>query len=214
MVVNGGTDKPGSTVIRHLLNRIQAYRRKRLISPRRQLHTGRERDLHGVQRASSSTHQKVWGVAMSRYRGACAAAVVAAAVTVVSAANPREDDGKGREALVKRGDYLVNEVAHCSHCHSPPGDNGLPDRGRLLLGAVLPIQPKHPTKNWADKSPDITRSGLAGKWTETDLVKFLTTGKNPDGEGPTPPMPAFHLHEDDARAVAAYLRSLPGREKQ
>jgi mono/diheme cytochrome c family protein len=25
-------------------------------------------------------------------------------------------------------------------------------------------------------------------------------------------MPTFHLHEEDARAVAAYLRTLPGKK--
>jgi hypothetical protein len=49
-------------------------------------------------------------------------------------------------------------------------------------------------------------------WGEDDMVKFLTTGKNPEGEGPTPPMPVFRLHPDDARAVTAYLRSLPGKK--
>src|SRR5690348_17362195 len=101
------------------------------------------------------------------------------------------------------GEYLVNEVAHCSHCHSPRGDKGQPDRARLLQGATLPIRPKEPTTDWADKSPDITKSGLAGMWSEADMVKFLTTGKNPEGEGPKPPMPVFRLHEEDARAVTA-----------
>src|SRR5690348_17854198 len=50
------------------------------------------------------------------------------------------------------GEYLVNEVAHCSHCHSPRGDKGQPDRARLLQGATLPIRPKEPTNDWTDKS--------------------------------------------------------------
>ena len=42
------------------------------------------------------------------------------------------------------------------------------------------------------------------------MVKFLTTGINPDGEKAMPPMPAFRLNARDARAVALYLRSVPG----
>jgi hypothetical protein len=61
-------------------------------------------------------------------------------------------------------------------------------------------------------SPDITRSGLAGMWTEEQMVEFLQTGINPDGEKPTPPMPIFRLHKEDARAVALYLKSLPGKK--
>lgn len=120
-------------------------------------------------------------------------------------------EGRADDTLVKRGEYLVTQVAGCTHCHTPQNARGAPDKARQLQGAELPIRPKKETKNWADKSPDITHSGLAGKWSEADMVKFLTTAHNPDGEGPTPPMPAFHLHEEDARAVAAYLRSLPGK---
>jgi len=138
-------------------------------------------------------------------RGVSVVVMLAAGIWLAPAAEPPKSGPKGEDALLKRGEYLVTEVAGCTHCHSPPGD-----KARMLQGAELPIQPKQPTKNWADKAPDLTRSGLAGKWKEADLVKFLTTGKNPDGEAPTPPMPAFHLHDDDARAVAAYLRSLPG----
>jgi mono/diheme cytochrome c family protein len=145
---------------------------------------------------------------MSSLRGIGVALVLAATGWLGRAAEP--GGPKGDENVRKRGEYLVNEVAHCTHCHSPAGDKGQPDRGRLLQGTILPIRPKEPTKNWADKAPDITRAGLAGKWTEADMVKFLTTGKNPDGADPVPPMPVFHLHEDDARAVAAYLRSVPG----
>jgi len=122
-----------------------------------------------------------------------------------------DSDGAG---LIKHGDYLVNEVAHCSHCHTAPDANGQPDRSRLLQGATLGIVPKKKTENWADKSPDITSSGLAGKWSEEEMVKFLTTGMNPDGEKPTPPMPVFHLNGRDARAVAHYLKSLPGAKRR
>jgi len=113
--------------------------------------------------------------------------------------------------LVKQGEYLVNEVAHCSHCHTPQDEKGRPDRSRLLQGATLPIRPKKDTENWAGKSPDITRSGVTGEWSKADMIKFLTTGKNPEGEGPTPPMPVFRLHKEDARAVSHYLKSLPGK---
>src|SRR5262245_41065663 len=128
---------------------------------------------------------EIGGVVMRTCRGVSVVAMLAAGVWLAGAAEPPGAGRKGDDSLVKRGEYLVTEVAGCTHCHSPPGD-----KGRMLQGATLQIQPKHPTKNWADEAPDITRSGLAGKWKEADLVKFLMTGKNPDGEGPTPPMPA------------------------
>jgi mono/diheme cytochrome c family protein len=48
--------------------------------------------------------------------------------------------------------------------------------------------------------------GLATRWGEEKLVKFLSTGEQADA-----PMPAFKLTVGDARAVVAYLRSLPGK---
>jgi mono/diheme cytochrome c family protein len=123
----------------------------------------------------------------------------------------RAKKGSGPDAgLVKHGEYLVNEVAHCSHCHSPQDARGMPDRARLLRGASLPIRPKKETKNWADESPDITSAGLAGKWGEEAMIKFLMTGIDPEGEKPMSPMPVFRLNARDARAVTLYLQSLPG----
>src|SRR5947209_8089362 len=78
--------------------------------------------------------------------------------------------------LRKHGAYLVNSVMLCTDCHTPQDDQGKPDRSRLLRGTTIPVRPKKETKNWADEAPDITGSGLAGKWSEEQLVKFLMTG--------------------------------------
>jgi mono/diheme cytochrome c family protein len=110
-------------------------------------------------------------------------------------------------ALIKRGEYLVNEVARCGDCHTPRNGRGKPDNTRLLQGGPMPFAPRVKAGEWEDHSPDITASGKAGKWTEAKMVKFLSTGGKSD-----PPMPAYHLTEDDARAVTAYLRSLPGKQ--
>jgi len=150
---------------------------------------------------------------MSRYTIGVGAAVLAAGLWAVRAGEQPGTKAGGPEDLVKRGEYLTLEVAHCGHCHTAPDAKGKPDRAKLLQGTTLPIKPKDPKAPWADESPDITKGGLAGKWGEAGMVKFLTTGKNPDGHDPTPPMPAFRLKEDDARAVAHYLRSLPGKKK-
>jgi len=119
---------------------------------------------------------------------------------------------RGGDPLVQRGKYLVLEVAHCDHCHTPQ-ESGKHDESKLLRGATLPIRPKDPKAEWADKSPDITRGGLAGKLGEDAIVKFLMTGKDPAGNTPRPPMPTYHLNEDDARAVARYLLSVGGDDK-
>jgi len=60
-----------------------------------------------------------------------------------------------------------------------------------------------------DEAPDITAGGKAGKWSEEKMIKFLSTGGKAD-----PPMPAYSLTVEDARAVTAYLRSLSGGKKK
>jgi hypothetical protein len=68
--------------------------------------------------------------------------------------------------------------------------------------------PKDRGEEWEDHAPDITASGKAGKWSEEKMIRLLTRGGDSDA-----PMPAYHLTLEDARAMTAYLRSLPGRNK-
>jgi mono/diheme cytochrome c family protein len=142
---------------------------------------------------------------------------IAIVVTVViwqvqAAQEPTAKQKSGRDdaSLRKHGDYLVNAAIVCGDCHTSQDDQGKPDRTRLLRGTILPIQPKKEIKNWAEESPDITGSGLAGMWSEEEMVKFLTTGIDPDGKKAKAPMPAFRLSASDARAVFLYLKTLPG----
>jgi hypothetical protein len=95
----------------------------------------------------------------------------------------------------------------------PRNAKGKLDTTRHLQGGPLTIKPAKETGHWADKAPNITRGGLAGKWTEAQLVKLLMTGENPEGENPHPPMPAYRMQEKDARAIAQYLKSLPGKKE-
>ena len=85
-----------------------------------------------------------------------------------------------------------------------------PDRGRALRGTTLPIRPKKETKDWADESPNITSRGLASKWSEGEMIKFLMTGIDPEGKKARAPMPAFRFNASDARAIYLYLQSVPG----
>jgi mono/diheme cytochrome c family protein len=112
-------------------------------------------------------------------------------------------------ALVSRGDYLVNQVARCGDCHTPRNAKGGLDLSRHLQGAPIWLAPKIKGRgDWADRAPDITANGRAGKWTEDKMIKFLSTGQRSEM-----PMPAYTLTVDDARAVSAYLRSLLGQNK-
>jgi len=119
---------------------------------------------------------------------------------------PKGNAGNANAALVKRGEYLVNEVARCGECHTPRDARGRLDQTRQLQGAPIPFAPKQRGKEWEDKGPDITMSGKAGKCAEEKMIRYLMNGEEAD-----PPMPAYHLTREDAAAVAAFLRSLPGK---
>jgi hypothetical protein len=64
-------------------------------------------------------------------------------------------------------------------------------------------------KGWHKTSPDLTSPGrLFARWGEAGLEKFLETGTGPSGHAADPPMPAYKLRPDDAKAIVAYLKSL------
>ncbi len=111
-------------------------------------------------------------------------------------------------AQIKRGEYLVNVVARCIDCHTPRTATGELDMTKLLQGAPTWFTPKiKPKGKWDERAQDLTMSGLAKQWGEERLVKFLSTGQKANN-----PMPAYNLAVDDAKAVVAYLRSLPGKK--
>jgi len=122
----------------------------------------------------------------------------------------KKEGGPNTADLLQHGDYLVNAALLCGDCHTPQDDRGQPDRSRRLHGGTLTIRPKKETKDWVDEAPDITGGGLAGMWSEEEMVKFLSTGTDPDGMRASPPMPRFRLNARDARAVTLYLKSLSG----
>jgi mono/diheme cytochrome c family protein len=111
-----------------------------------------------------------------------------------------------QQDAVEHGEYIVHHLAMCIYCHTPRNEEGEPDTRQLLSGAPMPIASPFPRQTWAFQAPKI--AGLPGGWTEDDTVTFLQTGESPTGHQPRPPMPPFRMNEEDARAVAVYLKSL------
>ena len=125
------------------------------------------------------------------------AAVAAALVAAAWAVAPQGD--------VERGRYLVHHVAMCVQCHTPRDPRGNLVEPRLLQGAPVPLSSPF-AEAWAFRAPWL--AGLPGH-SEEELVKLLRTGIVPrTGRPPAPPMPPFRMAESDAKAVAAYLKSL------
>ena len=115
------------------------------------------------------------------------------------------------DAQWNRGAYLVQGLGHCGACHTPRGpayeERGYDERSRLYLtGAV--------NDNWyaANLTGD-PASGL-GDWSEAELATFLKQGHSAHGivfgsMSQTVKDSLQYLTDEDAGAMAHYLKSLP-----
>ena len=108
---------------------------------------------------------------------------------------------------IERGRYLVEVVGHCSSCHTPRNFAMAEDRSQFLGGAAV--------GGWF--APNITSdpiSGIGG-WSEDELVTYLRTGavagKSQAAGGMAEAIEhgLRHLADDDLRAIARYLKSVP-----
>jgi mono/diheme cytochrome c family protein len=109
-------------------------------------------------------------------------------------------------AMVKRGDYLVNSVCHCMHCHG--------DRDFTKFGAP-------PVPGTAGKGGNEIEKGLfarnltpyaLGNWTDKEIYKVLTTGIRKNGDTLSPLMPFWNygrMPDQELYCIIAYLRTLP-----
>jgi mono/diheme cytochrome c family protein len=128
------------------------------------------------------------------------------AVALAASAVPALAD----DAQVARGKYIVS-ISGCSDCHTPGGMLGSPDMKRYLggsdVGFSIPGQGVFVGNNL---TPD-AETGL-GKWTVDQIVTAIRKGKRPDGSELSGVMPSAsfaHLTDEDALAVAVFLKSLP-----
>ena len=108
---------------------------------------------------------------------------------------------------IARGESIVRNVAVCGHCHAaaPNRDPDAPLSGGIEF------------RNWrlgVARGSNLTsdpETGL-GAWSEAEIVRALRNGVSRNGRLLAPVMPYEWFHEmsdDDAFAVARYLKSLP-----
>jgi mono/diheme cytochrome c family protein len=131
---------------------------------------------------------------------AFAAVVVAAASASAVAADKQ----------IERGRYLVT-LGGCTDCHTPGHFLGKPDMARYLGGSDVGFFVPGLGTFYGRNLTSDKETGL-GNWSMDQIVVAMTTGKRPDGRVLAPIMPwmAFaHLTKSDARAIAAYLKSVP-----
>lgn len=104
---------------------------------------------------------------------------------------------------VTRGQYLT-DAADCAACHTDVEHGGTPFAGGRALA----------TPFGTFYSPNITpdpETGIGG-WSDAQFRRALRDGVRPDGANyfPAFPYPSFTgIADDDARAIKAYLFSLP-----
>jgi mono/diheme cytochrome c family protein len=116
------------------------------------------------------------------------------------AADPRE-----------RGRYLVNAM-QCPLCHTPISpETGAYDTRYFLAGGMRVSA--WPWGVWYSRNLTPDRDTGLGDWSEAAIVAAVTRGEGRDGRRLDPmamPWPWFsRLRDADARAIAAYLSSLP-----
>lgn len=112
-----------------------------------------------------------------------------------------------KTSQIARGKYLVEQVGMCIDCHTPRNEKGELVKEKWLQGSTIEFKPIHPMP-WSEVAPGI--AGLPG-WKEADFIKLMTTGVTAEGQPLRPPMPPYRMNDADARAVAAYLKSLKSK---
>jgi mono/diheme cytochrome c family protein len=140
---------------------------------------------------------KIWGV------------VLAALALALPVSASYADD------LTDRGAYLA-KIMDCGGCHTPGAMAGDPQHELYLsgsdIGFMLPgLGIFYPPNLTSDAA-----TGL-GTWSTDDIIKVVREGTRPDGSpvAPIMPWPSYGaLTDEDALALATYLKSLPAIEHQ
>ncbi|WP_235011986.1 c-type cytochrome [Caballeronia catudaia] len=117
----------------------------------------------------------------------------------------------GRDALWNRGAYLVQSTGHCGSCHTPRGmayqERGYNESSKTFLAGGV-------NDNWFAPNLRADMGSGLGRISTDDLAAFLKTGH---GAGivaygsmvQTIEDSLQYLSDDDARAIAVYLKTLP-----
>jgi mono/diheme cytochrome c family protein len=109
-----------------------------------------------------------------------------------------------------RGAYLVEGLGHCTMCHTAINALGGNSPSKRFEGGLIPVQ------NWYAPSLTSNKEAGLGDWSIEDISGLLQAGISNRGAvyGPMAEVvyDSFqYLSDDDIRAVAVYLKTLPAR---
>jgi mono/diheme cytochrome c family protein len=110
---------------------------------------------------------------------------------------------------VERGNYLA-AIMDCAGCHNTGSFSPKPEQGHLEGGTIGFEVPGLGVFYPPNLTPH-PEAGIGG-WSEADIVTAVRTGHRPDGRILAPAMPwrsYSALTDEDGKALAAYLKSLP-----
>ena len=107
-----------------------------------------------------------------------------------------------------RGAYLVDGLGHCSMCHTAINALGGSSESKAFEGGLIPMQ------DWYAPSLTSNKEAGLGDWSISDIADLLQKGVSRRGAvyGPMAEVvydSLQYLSDDDVRAMAVYLKSLP-----
>jgi len=120
---------------------------------------------------------------------------------------PQVQHAPPRTDKIAYGGYIVNSLAHCFECHTPPGPD--PEHHLGAGGFPFPVKPGVVVRS-LNITPD-KETGI-GAWTDAQIRRAITKGKDKNGKQLVPIMPYghfTHMTRQDVDDVIAYLRTIP-----
>jgi mono/diheme cytochrome c family protein len=129
--------------------------------------------------------------------------LLASAFALVAALPARAD------GTIERGKYLAS-IMDCTGCHTRGALVGKPEAAFALAGSDIGFEIPGLGYFYPPNITPDAETGI-GKWSEAEIVAAVRTGVRPDGRQLVPIMPWMSyaaLSDDDAKALAAYLKSL------
>jgi mono/diheme cytochrome c family protein len=117
----------------------------------------------------------------------------------------------GQTVEWNRGAYLVKGLGHCAMCHTAVNALGGSSESKAFEGGMIPNQ------NWYAPSLTSNREAGLGDWKIDDIADLLQVGVSHRGTvyGPMAEVvynSLQYLTDEDAKAMAVYLKALPQKD--